>query len=439
MNTIAIDCGASFLKGALFIDGVMERQLHRKAPRVHGEDDILCPIQIQTLLGEVRQVVDELSNGISQATLCISNEMHGFIIANQEGNPITDYISWQKEFGSLLIDNISSKQILESEEFRTDILNSGMPVRAGLPSANLLYLKRKSVLQGLNEEMYIYTLGDYLVRMLTGEQPYCHLTNAAATGLADLTKGNWNEKLICFVTDGNIHFPTIGNSVITSKIGNCLFRVMPSIGDQQAALLGAGLRDKSDISFNLGTGAQVSKLVENPKFSLDYQIRPFVNGTFIKSIPHLPSGRAMNVYIRFVQDILKQFGVGIEESEIWDKVLNSKEERTANSLVCDLSYFENPVTKNITGSIQNIGEYDLNFANLFYSMFDQMIDNFSWAANIVETNKASVSRLIFSGGVAKRIGYIRNGIAKQYVNSEVVIARENETLFGLLDYATMGM
>ena len=98
INIIAIDCGASFLKAALFREGHIVRESSCKAPEVHKEEDIFTPCQITALVSRVREVLTELSEGLSEAVVCISNEMHGFILAHEDGSPFMDYISWQKEY-----------------------------------------------------------------------------------------------------------------------------------------------------------------------------------------------------------------------------------------------------------------------------------------------------------------------------------------------------
>lgn len=435
MNIIAIDCGASFLKAALFRDGRMSKEIHRKAPKVHGEENIFHPVQVCQLVNDVRAILEGLTEGLAEAVVCISNEMHGFLLAFENGMPFTDYISWQKEFGYEKIGELSSKEILESKEYQKEIILSGMPVRAGLPSSNLLYLKRKGYLDRTEEHLYFYTLGDYLIHVITGRCAVCHLTNAAATGLLDISKGEWNNNLLDLVSNYNVRFPEIGTNAVDAVVGGCKLHFLPAIGDQQAALYGAGLDCETDLSFNLGTGAQVSKIMYEPSLSALYQTRPYMNGKFIKSVPHLPSGRAMNVFIRFVQDILSNFGVESDDSTIWDVVLKSVQSLEDTPLCCDLSFFENPLTDHTNGSISNITEYGFDMGSLFGAVFKQMANNFIKAAEQIEPDKSNVLRIVFSGGVAKRIPLIRGKIENYYDGVQVVTAVNDETLFGLYRYA----
>lgn len=433
MNTIAIDCGGSFLKGALFLDNIIVKRAQRQSPVVHGNEGILEPIQINHLMPMVKDLILDLASDVEEFTLCFSNEMHGFILANQDGSPYTDYISWQKEYGNEEIEGVSSVTILKQGEYDEEILCSGMPLRGGLPSSNMLYLKRKELL--LESPLFFYTLGDYIIRQLSGKEPLCHPTNAAATGLYDIQKGRWNSNLIDFVSVKNLSFPQIGVGSLTFMLEGHRVVCLPALGDQQAALLGAGFESINDISFNLGTGAQVSRLTDKVELSPNYQTRPYFNGYYLKSIPHLPSGRALNVFIRFFKDILHVFGVEKSDADIWENLLDEEKKCELSDLIVDLSFFQTPLTDHKVGFIDNIGEYELTVGKLMKAIINQMVNNFVTIAERMEPDKSNIKRLVFSGGVARRIDSLREGIISHYDKNIPVIVSEDETLVGLNKYA----
>lgn len=434
MNTIAIDCGASFLKGALFDNGSIVLQKQMPSIPVHGDDDVLVIVQIEKLIDQVKELIGILSRNNTKVKLCISNEMHGFILVKADGTPYTDYISWQKEYGNVEIAGASSVAILANDKYKEDIKYSGMGLRGGLPSANLMYLYRCGYLN-IDEPLYFYTLGDYIIRRLSGREPICHPTNAAATGLYDFRTGDWSTNLLSYIS-GKLVFPKIGMAHQTFTIDDLEIECLPAIGDQQAALLGAGLESLSDISFNLGTGAQVSCLVE--KFERDdnfsVQIRPFFGNKFLRTMPHLPSGRAMNVYVRFIEDIFRMCEIDIEKDRIWSGIQRAMANVESSNLSLDMSFFQNPITSSTVGSITNIGEYDLTLGNLFYSMYRQMASNFLKSASIIAPSKDSIRRIVFSGGVARKNALLRQFIVNSYSETVKCVVSENETLIGLNIY-----
>ena len=95
MRIIAIDCGASFVKGALFEpDGTLKREITREAPAVHQAEAVCCTEQIEQILPLVREMLVDLGRGETRVQLCLANEMHGFLLADAAGWPVTDYLSW---------------------------------------------------------------------------------------------------------------------------------------------------------------------------------------------------------------------------------------------------------------------------------------------------------------------------------------------------------
>ena len=431
MNTITIDCGASFIKGALFSDGKIVDRKDISTPSESSVNDVFYTGKVENIINGVKAVIREFLKDEKEINVCISNEMHGFILSSDDGTPYTGYISWQKEFGGIKIDDLSSVDILNGEEFRSAIEKTGMNIRAGLPSGNALYLLRSGKLNG--KKMRFYTLGDYIIKRVFGKECDCSESNAAATGLYNLVEKKWNEQLTGLFSD-HLIFPHVGNRDLNVIVDGVKYNVFPAIGDYQAALLGAGIEKKTDISFNLGTGAQASILSDSLSFSKNYQILPFVGGSYLKRIPHLPSGRALNVYFRFIKDVLGSFDVDIEDNAIWDKFNNSVSQSSQNEMQCSLSFFENPVENRTKGNIDNIGEYDLTFSNLIKLVYDQAADNFIWAADKL-VNPDSVERIFFSGGIARRIDDIREKLISHYDSGVEVIENSDETLLGLYKYS----
>lgn len=438
MSTIAIDCGASFIKGALFRNHRIIKSAQRQSPPVHRAGNLLDPVQIKALLALVEDLLAELAELAGESfRLCISNEMHGFLLADESGTPCIDYISWQKEYGCEKVDGKSAMEILAAADLSEEILHTGMPLRAGLPSCNLLYLFRKGLLRHFTEPLYFYTLGDYLIRSLSGQQPLCHPTNAAATGLYDLRRSVWNDRIIRLASGTAIRFPEVGTATMTFVYGGHRVSCLPAIGDQQAALLGAGIAC-GDISFNLGTGAQVSKLTDKLQFSTDFQTRPYFQDRYLMSVPHLPSGRALNVYFRFFKEVLQAFGVDKKtDAEIWDVLLREESRCLSSELQCDLSFFQTPLTDHRVGSIGNIGEYTMSTGTLMKAVLEQMGDNFVSVADKLEPDRTKIRRVVFSGGVARRITSLRTYILRHYAPDKACFVAHEETLVGLDRYGTL--
>lgn len=438
MNTIAIDCGASFIKAAVFENGEIKKVIQKSSPAVHTNEKITVIEQIPSLVEMVKGIIDELLLDEKEINLCISNEMHGFLLAYKDCTPYTDYISWQKEYGNIEIDGVTSFSVIaETPEFKDAIRLSGMPLRAGLPNTNMLYLKRSGILNECDGALRFFTLGSYILSCISGVIPDEHPTNAAATGLYNVEINDWNRSFIDAIGGGEIEFPAIGDKVMDFEYKGTLVHAYPALGDQQAALLGAGFENQSDLSFNLGTGSQVSLIVDTPQFGEGYQIRPYFFGKYLKTIPHIPSGRALNVYFRFIKSILKNFSCNLSDDEIWKGITDSlsRGDKDCNISV-DMSFFENAVSNKTKGQIKNIPEWGFDMDNLIVAIFEQLVDNYISMADRIVTEGVKIKRIVFSGGIARRFYYIRESIMEHYSEAQYTVA-ENETLLGLYIYSKM--
>ena len=426
MNTITIDCGASFVKGALFRDDKKIKVLQRKSPSCSCSPlkSVRQIVQIREL---VRDLIVELSEDRAEYYLCISNEMHGFILADGRANPVVDYISWQNDLGDMNLRNS-----LDAAEF---IKRSGMPLRGGLPSSNLSYLITGGFLKDY-KELHFYTLGDYLIRYLSGINPTVSRSNAAATGLYDIVSDVWNDKLIDFIGADYIIFPNLSDEEICFDMSGCTYHTFPAIGDQQAALLGAGLKETDTLSFNLGTGAQVSRVSDKIELSDLWQVRPFFNNKYLITIPHIPSGRALNVFAGFVESILDTLGYEYTEESVWSGIVDSVKRQQTSNLKIDLGFFENAINSSTKGAVTNIDEHDLTMDNLFYAVVSQMADNFCTVADRIAVDRTGIRKLMFSGGIAQRFDSIRKCISDHFPDCEVLTA-QGDTLEGLCNYCNM--
>ncbi len=247
-----------------------------------------------------------------------------------------------------------------------------------------------------------------------------------------------DREKICDYLDANEDlYPDIGTKPLTFQLQHANITAKPAIGDQQAALYGAGLDREDTLSFNIGTGAQVSRIIHSPNVSGSYQIRPYMEeGIYLQTIPHLPAGRALNVYLRLIKDILQQFEVVAEEERIWEVLLKAEEYARPGKLQCDMSFFENALTDDTFGSITDIEEYGLTAGNLMHAAFRQMAANFIMASDRIAPDRQKIRHIVFSGGIAGKIEKVRKYLLDYFPKDTEVFIASDETLIGLYKYGT---
>lgn len=395
--------------------------------------DLLGKFQIEKTLDCVKKLISDLGADEPEFKVCFSTEMHGFIVADVEGRPFCDYISWKNECAREIFRGCSYLDYVKGLLREKEILNTGMIVKAGLPSVNLFYLLNNLLKDIPEEDIYFYTLGDYMIRILSGKAPYIHCTNAAATGLFDIVSNQWNEVIIDKLGMAGVHFPSIyhGEEPIEATIDNHRLLLYPAVGDQQAALLGSEMLNENTLSVNLGTGGQVSILSRTLKLSKNYQTRPYFYGFYLKTLPHIPSGRALNVYFNFIKEVVCHF-FQAEDDVIWQYILSSAEQSRRNDMEIDMSFFTNPLTDNTQGSISSIQEGNFNVGNLFRSIYVQMAVNIGKAVSKLDIKE--FDKIVFSGGVVKKTSLLRKFILEELKYKGKYDIAENETFKGLYRY-----
>lgn len=419
MNIIAIDCGASFIKATHFSNEQIVRTIVKRTPADSEKE------KLEKSVKAIWEIIEQLSTNLNEVHIGFCNEMHGFVLTDQEGVPVIPYISWQKELGNL--EECRNRFDLEM------IKTTGMPLKLGMPSTNLYYLIKNRQIE-FCERLYFYTLGDYYIRAITGRQPYTHATNAAATGLYGIYEKGWITDLIKEILGNGDQNAVIFPEIYVKQKEICVERdkkryfFYPALGDQQAALLGAQLEREGELSLNFGTGAQVSILSKHAEYSQEYQIRPYFGEFILKTIPHIPSGRALNVYFNFIKEIIQEFAF-VEDDLLWDYINRQAQENKCENMTIDMSFFTNAITDHTRGCIKNVREYNFNLGNLFDSIYTQMADNIEEVYK--KLGEPFVDRILISGGVLNKNDYLRKKVLAKFPNVSSIHVAKNETAEGV--------
>ena len=154
----------------------------------------------------------------------------------------------------------------------------------------------------------------------------------------------------------------------------------------------------------------------------------------MNTIPHIPCGRALNVYLKLFEEVIKRYtGQSIDEERLWRVMLESAEQGEKSELEIDMSFFENSVTTNTKGSISKISEENLSIENLMYAIFEQMAENYYEVSRKLVDDFETIDTIIFSGGVANKNSFLRELIAKKFEGCQMKLA-SNETFIGLWKY-----
>jgi sugar (pentulose or hexulose) kinase len=416
-----IDVGTSFIKVALLDpDECAVRHVHRvpMPDFVSGLPAGRCevdPVQVMRAVGEALESLISVAPGPDGVVLC--GQMQGFVLVNARGEPLSNYISWLDQRVSALEFGEFAERVTVEE--RADLANE---LRPDIALPLLWWLKSRNSLP--SEAATPVSLADFVAGRLCRTVPAMEPTQAAAFGALSLRTLRWRQDVIGNLGLESLRWPEVqptGSILGTWRGAPCF----ASVGDQQCALAGA-LLSEGELSVNVGTGAQVSMitdslLTDTPNAG---QIRPYFNGRFLRTITHLPGGRALHALLR----LLTELG-GIAEQDAWQEVERAIAPLAATDLRASLAFHAGPCGS--AGFLHNLHEGNLTVGHVFRAAFESMAHNYDTCARQLGGTRAPAC-VVFSGGVLRRFKLLRELTAAALGLPHRLSPHPEDTLFGLM-------
>jgi xylulokinase len=402
---ILVDIGGTFLKISkvgIESDKIKEFSKYSMPGFIHKKSILkeLDPIQLLSmcLLG-IQELLEDKRNVIG---IYIAGQMGGWIATDKQNNPITNLITWQDQ-RILRIQNLYEKTLDNINEKLGPSwkMDSGNEERPGLPLISLVdYIQT----QDFHIDFRFHTLISWVTTKLCDKPNFVlNITDFASTGIYNLrlNKSHFPEQYEKYV-----EFPKVEHDVV--EIGffsDTRIPVYSAVGDQQASLLGSGIRNDS-LVINIGTGGQVAKLGGVQEIGLN-QIRPYFDKKFLVTKTHLPSGRNITLFLEKIlkrktidQDFKKFFSIKLNESSSFfgkDEIISLKDD-----------------------VFNEIKEYLLSFSEVY-------LDSINGIGITDDTE------IIFAGGVGQKMVYIQQFIANSLDNKISISETVETTLQGIFE------
>lgn len=341
---------------------------------------------------------------ISDVWLCV--EMHGFLLCNgDEPRPITNYISWKDERATF--DNDHSGRLIDElkEENKTFRKQTGMNIKPGLPYVNMHAIKEKIPVDC--SSLRFCTLADWLLICGGENDPGIHETLAAGTGFYSIIDGKWSESLLSKVgmDHERLRMPRVvraGCPLGVIQVGAHRLNVYGGVGDLQAALYGAGFPYKHQVLINLGTGSQVVSM-ELDATDETVELRPGILGGRFSAITHIPSGRALNVFAKFIDDLAPS-------PVFWDAFAALKTDDLKSSGVSiNVAVFASSWQYKSGGSISGINEINFNLKHYVGAVAKGWLDQYKNAIDAICIKP--VKSIAIAGGLSRRASFVAKYLA----------------------------
>ena len=191
--------------------------------------------------------------------------------------------------------------VMASRISPADLAQLGNELRPGTPSSFLFWMAEQG---RLDPDLIPVSIPDFVLCQLTGCSPGVESSNGMAYGLLNLETMDWHREVIESLGLSRLRWPTVrkhGEMLGRISAGGRSIPCYTPVGDYQCALLGA-LLEVGELSLNVSTGSQVSRLTEGLALG-DYQTRPFFGGKFLNTFTHIPAGRALDVLVSLVNEL----------------------------------------------------------------------------------------------------------------------------------------
>jgi sugar (pentulose or hexulose) kinase len=434
MRFMAMDLGSSFIKGAVLdlglrsVDHVRRRPFPAPLPNLLPHRFEVAPREV---VAATRALIEELlAIAPDCAGLVICSQMHGLVLMDDRGEPLSNIITWrdQRALEPHPRGSGSVFERLRQAVSPGDRQALGNELRPGLPLCALFWMAERGALPA---GAIPAALPDFVLAQLSHAAPACEPTIAAAQGALDLRTGDWHWPLLRRLGLGDLRWPAIHDirrPVGELRIAGRTLPCYPAIGDQQCALLGAALAP-GELSLNIATGSQAS-LLRGDLTSGDYQARPFFDGRWLNTITHIPAGRALEALVRLLSELAE--GQGTPIGDPWGYIGRAVAATEETDLEIDLAFFASALGDR--GELRNIHEGNLTVGHLFRAAFTRMATTYIECAQRLAPTR-DWRRLVFSGGLAQNLPILRQLIAQRFGDPYRVCATPEDTLQGLLALA----
>jgi sugar (pentulose or hexulose) kinase len=424
MRFLGLDLGTTSFKGAVLdldrrsISHVRRVTAPGPVPGLPAGHYELDP---RAVLAAVRQLIGELLTDAPDAEgLVLCSQMHCVVLTDGDGRPRSNVITWKDQRGAGDLFTDLQRQVTADEQREI-----GRELRLGLPIVTLSWLRQHGRLE---PGLVPASLPDFVLSQLCGVESTTEATNAAAHGLFRLDRRDWHRELIATLGLADLRWPRVrpfGEVVGTAEIDGRRLTCFTPVGDQQCALAGVELGER-ELSLNLSTGSQVSLLAREPGGG-DYQVRPYFDGRWLRTIVQVPAGRSLSVLVSLLTEIPGA------RADPWAYVARESERAGETDLNVNLAFFAGPF--GASGSVTNIREGNLTVGNLFAAAFRWMAANYARCAERLSPDRAW-DRVVFSGSLAHQFERLRREVLARLGDPPWRLCpTEEDTLQGLLNLA----
>lgn len=372
------------------------------------------------IVTNVLQTIEEMDIENKEISyIGLTGQMHGILYVDANGDAISPLYTWQ--------DGVGDQPYKDGETYAEHLQRiTGVHMAAGFGGTT--YFAHQMQGQVPEEAVVFCTIGDYLGMKLSGrKEPLLDITNAASLGLYDLQMHRFMDKEIKKAKMDMTMFPKVSLKRQILGYWKQKIPVGMALGDNQASYMGAVEKREETVLVNIGTGSQISFLLDHYEELDGMELRPFTENQYLAVASGLCGGRAYALLANFYEEILRSFCAEVEKNDIYawmEEQIKDYQEKEPQLTVNPV--FNGTRTEpHLRGEITKIDTENLKPQDLTYGMLKGISTELYHAYEKCSPDiKKNIRYLVGSGNGIRQNKTFQRMISKQY--SLPIILSENE-------------
>lgn len=359
----------------------------------------------------------------------VTGQMHGIVYVNAKGKAVSPLTTWQ--------DGSGNEPYQEGKNYAQWMMeHTGMALATGYGSVTHYYNTVNSAVPA--DAVSFCTIHDYVVMNLTGRTtPLVHPSDGASFGLYDLKKQCFDVASIERIGMDPSVFPQIARGYAVAGQTTEGIPVAVAIGDNQASVLGSLQNMDRSILINVGTGSQISCVIDEAPHNSMLDCRPLVDGHYLLVGSSLCGGRAYAILERFLRDTAQCIcGVPVTEAYTAMNQVMAGYIEPAEPLIVDTAFSGTRMNPAKRGSIIGINIDNLTMANLCHGVMSGMAEElYELYAQMKPFIHTKPDRIIGSGNGIRKNLYLQQRFTEKFAMPMGIPDHLEEAAYGATLFA----
>ena len=378
----------------------------------------------------------------------VTGQMHGMLMVSPSGQPASPFIGWQDRRGADPTPQGGGSYVETMLDLASTTLSECRP-HVGYLGVTIFWMGRQGLLPaGPSKASF---LPDFIVSRLTDTEPVTDATNAAGSGLYDMSDRKWHEEFIHRLGLDFDHLPRVvpsGSPAGTLSAQSALETGLPkglpvyvACGDNQASFAGSVGDYANSLLVNVGTGGQVSAHVSETRSIGKLEARPFMDGSDLLVGAGLVGGRSYAC----LRDFFREVGTSIfgqeEKIDLYETMnrLASRVPPGSEGLRCEPLFTGTRIDPDRRGLWEGVGTSNFTPGHMSRALLEGLAQQFhDLYCQMEGLGAGNRSKLVGAGNGIRKNDLLKSVLEESFGMQMSIPVHKEEAAFGAALLAAVG-